>query len=166
MRETLFNVLQADVPDCNFLDLFAGTGSVGIEALSRGAESCTFVERNAACVKTIRHNLALAKLASRARVIHQDVSRFLPALGRERTECFDIVFVDPPYVYPRLPDVVAALLEGCAGVHEDTVVVVQHHRSADLASRWSPDQVKQFGDSVMSFFWDLPKPSRGGHAGQ
>ena len=165
MRETLFNVLQADVPDCAFLDLFAGTGSVGIEALSRGAGSCAFIEKNATCVRAIERNLALTGLAGRARVVRQDVARFLDMLAREPTGRFDIIFADPPYVYPHIWDVAARLLEADVGAHDDTVVVIQHHRSVDLSARWPPSQAKEFGDSRMTFYWDLPKLRRGGNAG-
>ncbi len=157
MRETLFNVLQAEVAGSKFLDLFAGTGSVGIEALSRGAGSCTFVERNASCIKTIRHNLVLAKLEDEARVIREDALRFLSGIQRRVTEPFDIVFLDPPYAYPYLHEAVAMLLEQGAAVHDSTIVVVQHHRSAELSSRWPADQVKKFGDTSLSFYWNLAK---------
>ncbi len=157
MRETLFNVLQAQVAGSKFLDLFAGTGSVGIEALSRGAESCTFVERNAGCIKTIRHNLVLSKLEDKARVIREDALRFLSGIQRRVAEPFDIVFVDPPYAYPHLHNVAAMLLEQAVAVHEGTIVVVQHHRSAELSTCWPADQVKRFGDTSLSFYWNLAR---------
>lgn len=159
MRETLFNVLQADVPGCRFLDLFAGTGAVGIEALSRGAERCTLVEQDAACVRTIRENLALAKLGDCARVVREDVLRFLSNLGQQAEEPFDVIFVDPPYSYSRLEDVVEKLLDEGLGAHDETIVVVQHHQSSGISTRWRPDRVKEFGDSVLSFFWDIPRLS-------
>lgn len=157
MRETLFNVLQAQVTGSSFLDLFAGTGSVGIEALSRGAESCTLVEKNASCIKTIRHNLALAKLEGKARVIREDALRLLRRMQRGESEPFDIAFLDPPYSYPHIHEIVAMLLEQGVAAHEGTIVVVQHHRAAELSSRWPADQVKKFGDTCLSFYWNLAR---------
>jgi N6-adenine-specific methylase len=80
----------------HFLDLCAGTGAVGIEALSRGAERAVFVELDGRCIETIKINLLLTKLFSRARIVKGDARRKLPQLLAEG-ERFDIVFLDPPY---------------------------------------------------------------------
>ncbi|MDO5702981.1 MAG: 16S rRNA (guanine(966)-N(2))-methyltransferase RsmD, partial [Lachnospiraceae bacterium] len=95
-KETLFNILQTRVPDCRFLDLFAGSGSIGIEALSRGAGHAVFVEKDRRVRKLIEENLVFTKLMDRARVIGGDVSAVLPQL--EGGEPFDIIFMDPPFL--------------------------------------------------------------------
>lgn len=95
IKETLFNMLQYDLADCCFLDLFAGSGAIGIEALSRGADTAVFVEQNEQALACIRDNLKATKLEDRAVVMHCDA---LSALGRlEGKYRFDYIFMDPPY---------------------------------------------------------------------
>ena len=91
LRETLFNVLAPRLPDCVFLDIYAGTGAVGIEALSRGARRGIFIEKNRAAVDVIRENLATLGLDSRAEVFTGKAAMVL-----ERVRA-DIAFLDPPY---------------------------------------------------------------------
>lgn len=92
-REGLFSSLAADIPDAVCADLYAGTGAIGIEALSRGAESCLFVDSSPAAMRAIQENLQRAHLAERGRVIR---ARVTEALAREAS-LFDLVFLDPPY---------------------------------------------------------------------
>ncbi len=95
IKETLFNILQMDVPGSRFLDIFAGTGGIGIEALSRGAEFAAFIDSSRAAVKCIEENLAFTGLSEKALVFGKDV---LPALRMcEKLEPFDLVYIDPPY---------------------------------------------------------------------
>lgn len=95
IKETLFNMLQNDVPGARFLDIFSGSGGIGIEALSRGAREACFVESGRAAAQCIRENLTFTKLASDATVLQMDV---LAALARlEGQKPFEIVFMDPPY---------------------------------------------------------------------
>lgn len=95
IKETLFNMLQADVCGCTFLDLFAGSGAIGIEALSRGAREAVFVENAKAACNCIRENLAFTHLSDHAKVMECDC---LTAINRlSGHEPFDIVFMDPPY---------------------------------------------------------------------
>lgn len=96
IKETLFNILQADVPGCLFLDLFAGSGSVGIEALSRGAEKAWFIENNPKAAAIIRENLNFTRLSDKANVMTADAIRGLNAL-EETARPLDIIFMDPPY---------------------------------------------------------------------
>lgn len=96
LKETLFNMLQYDLADCCFLDLFGGSGGIGIEALSRGAAFCVFVEQNPAAVACIRENLKNTKLEEKALVMNCDALTALKRLeGKEYR--FDYIFMDPPY---------------------------------------------------------------------
>ena len=95
-KETLFNVLNADIPYSVFLDLFSGSGSIGIEALSRGAEKCIFVEDSNKALACIDENLTFTKLKDRAEVMPMDVFAALKTLSRKGDK-FDIIFMDPPY---------------------------------------------------------------------
>lgn len=103
IRESLFGMLGPVVEDARVLDLFAGAGSLGIEALSRGASSATFVERDRAAVAAIRQNVAALGIAERATVVSADVVRFLADEARARTgepasgAGYELVFCDPPF---------------------------------------------------------------------
>ncbi|MBR4208675.1 MAG: 16S rRNA (guanine(966)-N(2))-methyltransferase RsmD [Lachnospiraceae bacterium] len=96
IKETLFNLLAPDIPGASFLDLFAGSGGIGIEALSRGAKEAVFVEKNRKAVRCIEENLRFTHLSDDARVLAMDVSEALAKLGSEN-KTFDIIFLDPPY---------------------------------------------------------------------
>lgn len=95
IKETLFNMLQPNLADCRFLDLFAGSGGIGIEALSRGASFCCFVEQNRQAVACIRENLKFTKLETQSEILAMDVLQALDRL--EGKKPFDCVFMDPPY---------------------------------------------------------------------
>ena len=95
IKETLFNILQYNLADCWFLDLFAGSGGIGIEALSRGAAGCVFVEQNRAAAECVRQNLESTRLKDQAVVMNCDALTALHRLeGKYR---FDYIFMDPPY---------------------------------------------------------------------
>ena len=94
IKETLFNIIAFDLPECSFLDLFAGSGGIGIEALSRGASFACFVEQSRDAVRCIRENLAFTRLSGRAEVAAKDVFAFLSAAEGKP---YDLVFMDPPY---------------------------------------------------------------------
>ena len=96
IKETLFNMIQFEIAGKNFLDLFAGSGAIGIEALSRGAAKATFIDNNERAIKVIKENLSHTGLTERAKVIRGDASLMLENLSREN-ETYDIVFMDPPY---------------------------------------------------------------------
>lgn len=96
IKETLFNMIGAWIPGCRFLDLFAGSGGIGIEALSRGAAEAVFVEQNRKAAAVIRENLAFTRLDGRARVMERDVLTAVEELSR-RGCTFDVIFMDPPY---------------------------------------------------------------------
>jgi 16S rRNA (guanine966-N2)-methyltransferase len=93
VKENLFNILGVRVIDANVLDLFAGAGSVGIEALSRGARHATFVELDAEALRALHENLRLTRLADRATVLREDVFRFI---RRSPPEQYDLIYVAPP----------------------------------------------------------------------
>ena len=95
IKETLFNMLQSDIAGCRFLDLYAGSGAIGIEALSRGAKEAVLVENARAAIAVIKDNLTFTKLDSKAVVMEQDVLSAINRLAGKGV--FDIVFMDPPY---------------------------------------------------------------------
>ncbi len=95
IKETLFNMIASDMPGCRFLDLFAGSGAIGIEALSRGASEAVFVERSPKAMSVIRENLKYTKLDPKADTMLCDFRKALVRLDGRRS--FDYIFLDPPY---------------------------------------------------------------------
>lgn len=121
-KETLFNMLQMYIPDCRFLDLFAGCGGIGIEALSRGAAKAVFIDSSRKAVAVIRENLEHTKLADRADVITADAITGLMQI--ERTGAFDVIFIDPPY-NKGLERQALEYLSASRLVNENTLIVVE-----------------------------------------
>ena len=106
VKEGLFSALQFDIEGRRVLDLFAGSGQLGLEALSRGAESCTFVDASDASVKITQKNLKITGFESKARVVRSDYAAFAAA----SRDTFDIVFLDPPYAAGLLMPALKAVL--------------------------------------------------------
>ena len=96
VKEYIFNVLQSEVGDANILDLFSGTGSLGIEALSRGAKQVTFVEQSVSSLRLLRQNLSLCRFEAQATLLAGDVFEALKRLGVSQT-AFDFILADPPF---------------------------------------------------------------------
>lgn len=94
VKEALFSIISAKIPDATFLDLFAGSGAIGIEALSRGAKKAYFSDNNIECIKVIKDNLAKAKMRDEAIVFFGD---YLSMLDKIKEVKFDVIFIDPPY---------------------------------------------------------------------
>ncbi len=130
-KETLFNILSPYIPGARFLDLFAGSGAIGIEALSRGAAECIFAEKDMRAVKVIKENLKHTKLEDGARVMPGDVAAVLPALDREG-KSFDIIFMDPPYA-AGLYEKTMSFLASSSLVNEDTIIVAEAPDREDLS---------------------------------
>ena len=122
IKETLFNMISFDIYDCRFLDLFSGSGQIGIEALSRGAKEAVFVEKDKKAYECIEKNLEKARLVDKASVLKTDVSMALNRLNGHDT--FDIVFMDPPY-NKQIEKNVLEQLAGSSIISEDTIIIVE-----------------------------------------
>jgi 16S rRNA (guanine(966)-N(2))-methyltransferase RsmD len=109
LREAVFNICQMEVPDARFLDLFAGSGAMGLEALSRGASHATFVEQNRQAATCIRENIATLELDAQSTVIPADAARAIAILAKQSAQ-FDIVYIDPPYDTPFPVDTLLPIL--------------------------------------------------------
>lgn len=96
IKESLFNIIAMDLYECKFLDLFSGSGGMGIEALSRGAEKAVFVDKDRESISIIKDNLKATKLDGKAQVLNCDITSAISRLG-SLGEKFDIIFMDPPY---------------------------------------------------------------------
>ncbi len=127
VKTALFDILSTEVEDARFLDLFGGTGSVGIEALSRGAAHATFIEMNYKVLKLLRENLQTTRLADRAETLHGDAFKFLLQKNAEaRSTTYDIVYVAPPQ-YQGMAARVLEILDSSPLVAENGLVIVQIH---------------------------------------
>jgi len=147
VKETLFAILADRVAEARVLDLYAGSGAVGIEALSRGAASCAFVEHDRRAVAAIRENLERAGVAEQASVHPVAVLRFLEGSMGDR---FELVFVDPPYVERAILAPLERLVPHLA---PGAVVVVKHHWRTSIPephglARW---RERRFGESSLTF---------------
>ncbi len=130
IKETLFNMLANDLYDASFLDLFSGSGGIGIEALSRGASECVFVENHPKAVAVIKENLKFTKLEEDATVM---ATECLTAVTRmEGREAFSFIFMDPPY-QSGLEDQVLAYLKDSSLVDEDTLLIVEASLDKDFS---------------------------------
>ena len=130
-KETLFNILQPRVGGADFLDLFAGSGAIGIEALSRGARSAVFVENNRRAVECIKKNLSHTHLEEGAVVMPYDVLASIGRLEREKRE-FDVIFLDPPY-RNGLERQVLERLAGSPILREDGLIVAETELDCDFS---------------------------------
>ena len=155
LRETLFNILGPRTEGSRFLDLFAGTGAVGIEAISRGAVSAVFVENHPATIRLIRENLASLEIKSEARIIASTVNPALAKLEREHVAIFDFVFLDPPYASENDYEITLRALDHSSFVTESTIVIAEHRKKSPLPK--SIGRLEQFrvlaqGDAALSFY--------------
>ncbi|MBC7261379.1 MAG: 16S rRNA (guanine(966)-N(2))-methyltransferase RsmD [Chloroflexi bacterium] len=151
VKEALFDILAGRVQGARFLDLFAGTGGVGIEALSRGAEEAVFVERDERALATLRRNLAITQLASRARVVRRDVFKFI---ANYEGKPFDIIYVAPPQ-YQGLWAKTLQELDHSPLLAPGTLVIAQIHpkeyEPLELRQLALSDQ-RQYGSTLLCFY--------------
>ncbi len=152
-KEALFNILVRENPEARFLDLFAGTGSVGIEALSRGAKLAIFVEHDRKIVETLRENLELTGFTDRSEVYCLDVIKALKVLDREKCR-FDIVFIGAPYGSPLLEEALKEISE--IDILDKGGVIVAEHSTRDKVSdsygKFVKSRDAKYGDTVLSFY--------------
>jgi len=131
IKETLFNMIQNDLYGCSFLDLFAGSGAIGIEALSRGAKEAVFIENGREQLSCIRDNLKTTRLAEKAEVLATDVLSGLRLLaGKNRR--FDFIFMDPPYNHGLEKQVMEAV-KGTSLADRDTIFIVEASLDTDFS---------------------------------
>jgi len=160
VRQTLFDILAPTIPGCRFLDLFAGTGGIGLEALSRGAARVVLVERDAAAARVLRDNArSLAAAGGEYRVHVQDAATALAGLANAGVR-FDVVYLDPPYASPLYEPLLEALAE--SGLLAPTgVAVAEHFHKRELletVGHLVRRRVVRVGDHRLSFYrWDEPE---------
>jgi 16S rRNA (guanine966-N2)-methyltransferase len=153
-KTALFDILSTEVEDARFLDLFGGTGSVGIEALSRGAAHATFIEMNYKVLQLLRENLQITRLADRAETLHGDAFKFLQsAQGR----VYDIIYVAPPQ-YHEMAARALQLLDGSPLVAPGGLVIVQIHPKERVGVAAVPcthlqlEDERRYGSTLLMFY--------------
>ena len=156
LRETLFNVLAPRIAGTRFLDLCAGSGAVGIEALSRGALHATFVDRSRKMCALVESNLDLCQVPEdETEVIMSEAAEFLRRTSARGLEGWDVVYFDPPYAIDYMPVMQALAAPDATVLKEDGVLVVEHHHKKELKDalndlrRW---RILKQGDSSLSFY--------------
>jgi 16S rRNA (guanine966-N2)-methyltransferase len=151
LKESLFSIIQEDVKGSFFLDGFAGTGSVGIEALSRGADRVVFVDDYYPAIKVIKTNIATCEAEDNALVIRKEFNRAVIQLSKEDAK-FDIIFLDPPYkmLEERNPLRVIKKREVLA---DGGKIILRHFHKTELEQRYFELQRKlTLGDDALSFY--------------
>ena len=160
VKTALFDILSTRVEDARFLDLFAGTGSVGIEALSRGAAHATFIEMNHSVLKLVRENLKITGLGDRAETLQADAFKFLQSNAAQNGNAqrvYDMIYVAPPQ-YHEMAARALAMLDTSPLLAEDGLVIVQIHpkeRSAVASvplTRLVLSDERKYGSTLLMFY--------------
>ncbi len=150
VKEALFSILGARVCQAEVWDLFAGSGAIGIEALSRGASQCVFVERTRLHLKIIEENLGRTRLAGQARLMEFDVYRALQVLSTERKRA-DLIFLDAPYQETNVPPILQAI-KSSRLLHEEGLLILELFARTSL---WPVDEPhveqRRYGDTILAF---------------
>ncbi|MHB9132038.1 MAG: 16S rRNA (guanine(966)-N(2))-methyltransferase RsmD [Armatimonadota bacterium] len=154
VRETLFNILAPELAEARVLDLFAGCGSVGLEALGRGAVHATLVENARAAVQCLRANIAMLGVEEQASVLPYTADRALKYLAQQ-AEQFDIVFLDPPFADVQAYQDVLATIASTNLLAPDGILIAQHDARVALPDSAGPltrCRLRQIGDNALSFY--------------
>jgi 16S rRNA (guanine(966)-N(2))-methyltransferase RsmD len=153
LKETLFNILNPVIPGSIFLDVFAGTGAIGLEAISRGAREAVFIEEGREGCSLIRQNLGLCGITGGYRLIQRDALTAMRQLAREQFSA-DVIFLDPPYLWQPYGDLLDTIFS-LRLTREKTQVVCEHYRKASLPESgrgYERHRVVRQGDHCLSFY--------------
>ena len=150
VRENIFNMLQTEVPGSRVLDLFAGSGALSLEAISRGAESAVLVDSDRKANMVQKRNIETLRYTEKARVLLCDWKKAVGIL-REEGQKFDLVFLDPPYCMTDLKDVFLSLIPVS---DEDTLIVLEHEAGKNItaAEQYEVVRQKEWGFCAVSFY--------------
>lgn len=148
VKESIFNVIQFEVAGAKFLDLFAGSGQIGIEALSRGADSATFVDENKNAINVVKRNLSETNFEKSAKVINIDSVLFL----KKTNDIFDIAFLDPPYNSSLLDEAISLIQNVMS---ENGVIIFEHPMEKQLPDEFAAfclSKIYRYGKIAISVY--------------
>lgn len=152
VKESIFNILQDEIVGKVVLDLFAGTGNLGIEALSRGAKKTIFVEKGRQALRLIQRNLTQFGLEERSEILPKDANRAIGIL-KQKGESFDLILMDPPYLKGLIQKTLMKL-NSHQIYHKDSILVIEHNRREPLSivmEGWNLIRQRRIGDTLISF---------------
>ena len=150
VKESIFNILREEVRGKRILDLFAGAGSLGIEALSRGAEWVTFVDASSASTNILKKNLENLSLKSKSTILQMDGLKALNKLNQN----FQMIFADPPYLKGFVQRIIDSIVRSMV-LEKNGILILEHHKKEAFSfpeKRLVALKQKKFGDTVISFF--------------
>lgn len=153
VKESVFNIINDLLFEATVLDLFSGTGNLGIEALSRGATKAIFVDKSRECVDIINQNLVHTKLEGKATVILSDAMNFLQGRGREKS-FYDVIFLDPPYLKNHIESILESIAKNEV-LNKEGIVVVESDIKDNLPENileLSLYRSQKYGDTIVSFY--------------
>lgn len=152
VKESMFNIVQDWVYDSQVLDLFAGSGALGIEALSRGASQAVFCDNSLDSIKIIKSNIEKARVADRSQIVSGDFKRCLRDMGA-KNQSFDMIFVDPPY-YKGLFEEVLDTIRACKILKKDGIVIVEHDAKRPIGQVEGLEvyKEKKYGITMLTFY--------------
>jgi RNA methyltransferase, rsmD family len=152
VKESMFNIVQDWVYDSQVLDLFAGSGALGIEALSRGASQAVFCDNSLDSIKIIKSNIEKARVADRSQIVSGDFKRCLRDM-EAKNKSFDMIFVDPPY-YKGLFEEVLDTIRSCKILKKDGIVIVEHDAKKPIGQVEGLEvyKEKKYGITMLTFY--------------
>ena len=151
VRESLFNILRYDIEDARVLDLFAGTGALSLEAISRGASQAVLIDTDRAACTAIRQNIERVRAQERCQLVSRDYRQAMDALAQQGRQ-FDLVFIDPPYRMENTGEMCATLYEKGL-LSKECLLVVEHRRGKApvLDARFEACDLRKYGDTEITF---------------
>jgi len=155
LRETVFNICQGYIQESNFLDICAGSGAMGLEAISRGARRATFIDDNLLAIRAIQDNIKQCKATERSQVIHKDAIKALVELEAEGA-FFDICYLDPPYHQPELLRQIIEFLDQSTLLAEGAMLFIEDSANSLInglvLNRLALVSKRQAGDTILYLF--------------
>jgi len=153
IKEALFNVLGPRVPDSKMLDLFAGSGSVGVEALSRGAHTVVFVDNSNEAVKVVKENLNNCNFSSKYQVLRSDVFKALGLLQRHDNR-FDLIYIDPPFTNERIFNQIMTAIDETDILEPDGIVIIRTPRRKEMPmfNGLHKYRSNNYGESILHYY--------------
>ena len=153
VKESLFNIINPYIRESNILDLFAGTGSLGIECLSRGAKNCVFVDKSKESIGIVKSNIKKARVENESVVFNLDFKDAVSRLQGQKSK-FDVIFMDPPYYKEMFIDALEKI-DNANLLDEDGIIVVEHDTKdilPDKVNRLEKTKDKKYGNTTLTFY--------------